>query len=50
VPAGQGHGGHGIALDNVRDRLRLLHDLEVSFRTALRDDVYQARIEVPVKP
>lgn len=48
VPAGQGHGGHGIALDNVRDRLRLLHDLQGGFRTALVDDVYQARIEVPM--
>jgi two-component system sensor histidine kinase AlgZ len=49
VPAGQGQAGHGLALDNVRDRLRLLHDLEGSFHTALRDDVYQARIEVPLK-
>ena len=49
VPAGQGQAGHGLALKNVRDRLRLLHDLEGSFHTALRDDVYQARIEVPLK-
>ena len=48
VPAGQGHAGHGIALANVRDRLRLLHDLQGGFRTALVDDVYQARIEVPL--
>ncbi len=48
VPAGQGRAGHGIALANVRDRLRLLHDLQGSFRTALVDDVYQARIEVPM--
>ena len=48
VPAGQGHAGHGLALANVRDRLRLLHDLEADFRTALVDDVYQARIEVPL--
>ncbi len=48
VPAGQGRGGHGMALDNARDRLRLLHDLQGSFRTALVDDVYQARIEVPM--
>lgn len=49
VPAGQGHAGHGIALDNVRNRLRLLHDLHGGFRTALVDGVYQARIEVPLK-
>jgi two-component system sensor histidine kinase AlgZ len=49
VPAGQGQAGHGMALANVRDRLRLLHDLQGSFRTALVDGVYQARIEVPLK-
>jgi two-component system sensor histidine kinase AlgZ len=48
VPAGQGPGGHGLALDNVRDRLGLLHDLQGSFRTALVDGVYQVRIEVPL--
>ena len=48
VPAGQGRGGHGIALKNVRDRLKLLHDVQGSFRTALVKDVYQARIEVPM--
>jgi two-component system sensor histidine kinase AlgZ len=48
VPAGQGRRGHGIALRNVRDRLRLLHDLDGSFRTVLRDGIYQARIEVPL--
>jgi two-component system sensor histidine kinase AlgZ len=48
VPAGQGRGGHGIALANVRSRLRLLHDLNGGFRTALLDGVYQARIEVPM--
>ena len=48
VPAGQGKVGHGIALANVRDRLRLLHDLQGGFRTALVDNVYQARIEVPM--
>ena len=48
VPAGQGRAGFGIAQANVRDRLRLLHDLEGDFRTALVDGVYQARIEVPL--
>ena len=48
VPAGQGAAGHGIALANVRSRLKLLHDLHGSFRTALVDGVYQARIEVPM--
>jgi two-component system sensor histidine kinase AlgZ len=47
VPAGQGGRGTGVAQDNVRDRLRLLHDVQAQFQTALRDGVYQVRIEVP---
>jgi two-component system, LytTR family, sensor histidine kinase AlgZ len=47
VPAGQGRPGHGIAQDNVRERLRLLHDVQAQFRTALKDGVYQVRMEVP---
>ena len=47
VPAGQGRPGHGVALDNVRDRLRLLHDVQAHFQTALIDGRYQVRIEVP---
>jgi two-component system sensor histidine kinase AlgZ len=48
VPAGQGRPGHGVALDNVRDRLRLLHDVQAQFQTALIDGLYQVRMEVPV--
>ncbi|MCY7318160.1 MAG: histidine kinase [Ramlibacter sp.] len=47
VPAGQGKRGHGVAQDNVRDRLRLLHDVQGQFQTALVNGVYQVRIEVP---
>ena len=47
VPAGQGRRGHGVAQNNVRDRLRLLHDVQGQFRTALVEGVYQVRIEVP---
>src|SRR6476661_8093595 len=47
VPAGQGRPGHGIAQDNVRERLRLLHDVQAQFRTALKDGIYQVRMEVP---
>jgi len=47
VPAGQGRPGHGVAQDNVRDRLRLLHDVQAQFRTALKDGVYQVRMEIP---
>ena len=48
VPSGQGEEGHGVALDNVRDRLRLLHDVQGQFRSVLKDGVYQVRIEVPI--
>jgi two-component system, LytTR family, sensor histidine kinase AlgZ len=47
VPAGQGRRGHGVAQDNVRDRLRLLHDVQGQFQTVLKDGIYQVRIEVP---
>jgi two-component system, LytTR family, sensor histidine kinase AlgZ len=47
VPAGSGARGNGLALANVRDRLSLLHDVQGSFLTALKDGVFQARIEIP---
>jgi len=47
VPAGSGAPGHGVALENVRDRLRLLHDVQGQFRSGLVDGVYQVRIEIP---
>ena len=48
VPAGTGAPGNGLALDNVRQRLKLLHDVEGRFQTVLVDGIYQARIEIPV--
>jgi len=48
VPAGQGKRGHGVAQDNVRERLRLLHDVQGQFQTVLKDGIYQARVEVPI--
>lgn len=47
VPSGQGRRGNGVAQGNVRDRLRLLHDVQGQFQTVLADGVYQVRIEVP---
>jgi two-component system sensor histidine kinase AlgZ len=47
VPAGQGRPGHGVAQGNVRDRLRLLHDVQAQFQAALVDGLYQVRMEVP---
>ncbi len=48
VPAGQGRRGHGVAQNNVRDRLRLLHDVQGQFQAALKNGIYQVRMEVPV--
>jgi two-component system sensor histidine kinase AlgZ len=48
VPAGAGAPGNGLALDNVRQRLALLHDVQGQFQSALVDDVYQVRLEIPV--
>ena len=39
--------GHGIALANVRDRLRLLHDMEAQFRAGVDQDNYRVRIDIP---
>jgi two-component system sensor histidine kinase AlgZ len=39
--------GHGIALANVRDRLRLLHDVEVDFRAGARAGYYHVLITLP---
>jgi two-component system, LytTR family, sensor histidine kinase AlgZ len=47
LPAGQGVHGHGVALRNVQDRLRLLHDVQTAFRATLVDGVYQVRMEIP---
>ena len=47
VPAGQGESGSGLALNNVRERLGLLHDVEGRFQSTLKDGIFQVRIEVP---
>jgi two-component system, LytTR family, sensor histidine kinase AlgZ len=40
--------GNGMALKNVRDRLRLLHDLESSFQAGEKGGTYVVRMEFPV--
>ena len=40
--------GHGLALNNVRERLSLLHDVLGRFQYGLKDGVFQVRIEVPI--
>lgn len=48
VPAGSGTKGNGLALDNVRQRLNLLHDVQGRFQSALVNGVFQVRLEIPV--
>ena len=48
VPAGSGVKGNGLALDNVRQRLTLLHDMQGQFQSALVDNVFQVRLEIPL--
>jgi two-component system sensor histidine kinase AlgZ len=47
VPAGTGEPGNGLALENVHERLKLLHDVQCRFQTILKDGIFQVRIEVP---
>ncbi len=47
VPGGQGEPGMGVAQENVRHRLALLHDVHAQFRCGQQDGIYQVRIEVP---
>ena len=44
----QAQAGHGLALDNVRQRLRLLHDVQGRFQSGLKGGEFQVRIEVPL--
>ncbi len=48
--AGPAPGGHGIAQANVRERLRLLHDVECDFRAGPHKGLYHVRISLPLAP
>ncbi|MCY1503156.1 Histidine kinase [compost metagenome] len=41
--------GHGIALDNVRERLRLLHDMQMQFSAGMDQKNYRVRIAIPAE-
>ena len=41
--------GHGIALANVRDRLRLLHDMRMQFSAGMDQKSYRVRIAIPAE-
>jgi two-component system sensor histidine kinase AlgZ len=48
VPKEPSRPGNGIALKNVRERLRLMHDLAGQFETRQDTDVYRVQIVVPL--
>ena len=47
VPGGPGPKGQGLALANVRERLKLQHDVQGQFQAAFKDGLFRVRIEVP---
>jgi two-component system sensor histidine kinase AlgZ len=48
VPPEPSAPGHGMALENVRERLRLLHDVEAGFEARLESGLFRVKIEVPL--
>jgi two-component system sensor histidine kinase AlgZ len=47
TPVMPGEPGSGLALDNVRERLSLLHDVQAQFQCGLKNGVFQVRMELP---
>ncbi len=48
VPVNASEPGHGIALRNVRERLRLMHDVAAQFEARREADVFRVQIVVPL--
>ncbi|HEY0855830.1 MAG TPA: histidine kinase [Albitalea sp.] len=48
VPGGPSRPGNGIALRNVRERVRLMHDVAAQFDTRLDGDVFRVQIVIPL--
>jgi len=48
VPKEASRPGSGMALKNVRERLRLMHDVAAQFETRQEADVYRVQIVVPL--
>lgn len=49
VPAEGSRPGHGMALDNVRQRLLLMHDVAAQFSTRADKGLFRAQVVVPLK-
>ena len=48
VPKEPSRPGNGMALKNVRERLRLMHDVAAQFETRQEADVFRVQIVVPL--
>jgi two-component system, LytTR family, sensor histidine kinase AlgZ len=48
VPGTPSQPGHGMALDNVRERLRLLHDVAAQFSVQRDEQRFRVRMAVPL--
>ncbi len=48
VPKEPSRPGNGMALQNVRERLRLMHDVAAQFESRLEADVFRVQIVVPL--
>ncbi|MBS0446692.1 MAG: histidine kinase [Proteobacteria bacterium] len=48
VPAQGSRAGHGMALQNVLERLHLMHDVAAHFEARLEGDVFRVQIVVPL--
>ena len=48
VPVAASAPGNGIALRNVRERLRLMHDVAAQFETRREENVFRVQIVVPL--
>jgi two-component system, LytTR family, sensor histidine kinase AlgZ len=48
LAAGPSQPGNGMALQNVRERLRLMHDMAAQFEARAEDDVFRVQIVVPL--
>jgi two-component system sensor histidine kinase AlgZ len=48
VPSAPSRKGHGMALKNVRERLRLMHDVAAQFDTQVTADTFRVQIVVPI--
>jgi two-component system, LytTR family, sensor histidine kinase AlgZ len=47
LPGGSGKPGHGLALENTRQRLSLMHDVQSHFSAREHDGKFEVIIEVP---